>query len=86
MLVLTRRVGEVIVIAGEIRVRVVAIHGSNVRLGLTAPASVHVARSELAERDSPKPDGKKHPSGPDEVGRNGACAIAEVKPEASPKG
>jgi carbon storage regulator len=47
MLVLTRRVGEEIVIAGNIRVTVVAIEGQKTRLGITAPPSVRVARMEL---------------------------------------
>ncbi len=47
MLVLTRRIGEEIVIAGNIRVTVVAVNGQRVRLGITAPSSVPVARREL---------------------------------------
>ena len=47
MLVLTRRIGEEIVIAGNIRVAVVAVDGNKIRLGVTAPRSVPVARSEL---------------------------------------
>jgi len=47
MLVLTRRIDEVIVIAGDIRVTVLAVNGQRVRLGITAPPSVHVARQEL---------------------------------------
>jgi carbon storage regulator len=47
MLVLTRRVGEEIVIAGNIRVMVVAVKGQTVRLGITAPSSVPVVRREL---------------------------------------
>jgi len=50
MLVLSRRVGEEIVIAGDIHVTVVAIKGNQVRLGVTAPASVPVARLELLSR------------------------------------
>jgi len=50
MLVLTRRVGEEIVIDGAIRVTVVALKGENVRLGVTAPASVRVDRKEVHER------------------------------------
>jgi carbon storage regulator len=37
MLVLTRRVGEEIVIDGNIRITVTAIHGERVRIGVTAP-------------------------------------------------
>jgi carbon storage regulator len=47
MLVLTRRIGEEVVIAGDIRVSVVAINGHRVRLGITAPPAVPVARREL---------------------------------------
>jgi carbon storage regulator len=47
MLVLSRRIGEEIIIAGDIRVTVVSIRGKQVRIGITAPASVHVVRHEL---------------------------------------
>ena len=47
MLVLSRRIGERIVIANEIHVTVLAINGRRVRLGIAAPRSVHVARLEL---------------------------------------
>ena len=47
MLVLTRRLGEEIVIADNIRISVVALEGRKVRLGITAPASVRVLRLEL---------------------------------------
>jgi carbon storage regulator len=50
MLVLTRRIGEQIVIDGEITVTVVAIRGDKVRLGISAPPSVRVDRSEIHER------------------------------------
>jgi carbon storage regulator len=47
MLVLTRRIGEEIMIAGNIRVKVVAVDGQRIRLGITAPSSVPVVRREL---------------------------------------
>lgn len=50
MLVLTRRFGEEIVIDGQIVVTVVAIDGNKVRLGITAPKSISVDRSEVHER------------------------------------
>jgi carbon storage regulator len=52
MLVLTRRIGEEIVIDGNIRVTVVAVHGNKVRLGVTAPDSVRVDRQEVSSRRS----------------------------------
>jgi carbon storage regulator len=50
MLVLTRRVGEVIVVDGDIRVVVVSIKGDKVRLGVTAPDFVRVDREEIHAR------------------------------------
>ena len=55
MLVLSRRVGEEIVIAGNIRVTVVSVEGGKVRLGVTAPASVPVHRKEVLDRGAPAP-------------------------------
>ena len=50
MLVLTRRIGEEIVIAGDIRVSVLAINGQKVRLGITATPSISVDREEVHAR------------------------------------
>jgi carbon storage regulator CsrA len=47
MLVLTRRVGEEIVIGDNIRVTVVMVRGQSIRLGISAPTSVPIARLEL---------------------------------------
>lgn len=52
MLVVTRKVGESIIIrAGKdtITVSVEAVHGSNVRIGLGAPSHVQILRSELIQ-------------------------------------
>jgi len=50
MLVLTRRVGEEIVINGNIRVTVVAVKGERVRVGVDAPPEVSVDREEVHNR------------------------------------
>ena len=50
MLVLSRRVGEEVVIAGNIRVTVVSVEGGKVRLGVSAPAAVPVHRKEVHDR------------------------------------
>jgi carbon storage regulator len=47
MLVLSRKVGEVLVIGDNVRLTVVAVRGSHVRLGITAPPDVIVWRDEL---------------------------------------
>ena len=47
MLVLARRAGQEVVITGGIQVTVLAIKGSQVRLGFSAPSDVRVMRAEL---------------------------------------
>jgi carbon storage regulator len=50
MLVLTRKLGESIVIDGNIRVKVVDVQGQRVRLGIEAPPEITVDRQEIHER------------------------------------
>ena len=50
MLLLTRRVGEVIMIGDEVAVRVLGVNGNQVRLGIDAPKTVPVHRLEVFER------------------------------------
>lgn len=50
MLVLTRRIGEQIVLDGNIIVTVMAIDGNKIRLGIQAPKSVRVDRAEIHQR------------------------------------
>ena len=50
MLVLTRKSNESIVIDGKIKVMIVAIQGECVKLGIDAPLSVPVNRSEVQQR------------------------------------
>jgi carbon storage regulator len=48
MLVLSRKIGESLVIANEIVVRVLEVKGHRVRLGIQAPPDVDVWREELS--------------------------------------
>ena len=50
MLVLSRKLGESIVIGNGITVTVVEVHGDRVRLGFTAPADVPIHREELQRK------------------------------------
>lgn len=50
MLILTRRVGEVLRIGEEVSVTIVGLRGKQVRLGVTAPKSIAVHREEIFER------------------------------------
>ena len=50
MLILTRRTGEAVLIGDTIKVHVVSVKGSQVRLGIDAPMDVPVHREEVSER------------------------------------
>jgi carbon storage regulator len=50
MLILTRRVGETVVIGDDVQVTVLGVKGNQVRLGVTAPRDVSVHRLEIYER------------------------------------
>lgn len=50
MLILTRRVGEAVVIDEEVTVTILGVKGNQVRVGVNAPKSVSVHREEIFER------------------------------------
>ncbi len=50
MLVLTRRLGETIVIGDDIVIKIVDIHGKQIRVGIEAPSEISVYRGEIYER------------------------------------
>jgi carbon storage regulator len=47
MLILTRKVGEMIRIGDAVTIRVLEVRGSQVRLGMEAPADVRIFREEV---------------------------------------
>jgi carbon storage regulator len=61
MLVLSRGVGQEIVIDGGIRVQVLGLCGGRVRIGVSAPRSVPVDRQEIALRRALFPDPPPRP-------------------------
>jgi carbon storage regulator len=50
MLILTRRVGETVVIGDDVTVTVLGVKGNQVRLGVNAPKEIAVHRQEIFER------------------------------------
>ena len=50
MLILTRRIGETVMIGDDITVTVLRVKGNQVRLGVNAPKAVSVQREEIFHR------------------------------------
>ncbi len=59
MLVLTRKVDESIIIGDEIDIKILALSGSQVKIGISAPRSLRILRKEV--HDQVKKDGGEAP-------------------------
>lgn len=62
MLILTRRVGETLMVGDDVTVTVLGCKGNQIRIGVTAPKAVAVHREEVYERiQQEKNDGSNQP-------------------------
>ncbi len=59
MLILTRRVGETLMIGNDITVTVLGVKGNQVRVGVNAPKDISVHREEIYDRIQEEPEGDK---------------------------
>ena len=57
MLILTRRVGETLIIGDNVSVTVLGVKGNQVRLGVNAPKDVSVHREEIYQRIQQEKEG-----------------------------
>lgn len=63
MLILTRRVGEKIVIGNDIEITILEVKGSQVRLGISAPKGVSVHREEIYHKVTAERLARNKPAG-----------------------
>lgn len=77
MLILTRRLGETVVVGGEVTVTVLGIKGNQVRWGINAPKEVAVHREEIYERIKREEQGESDDKS-QEVSKNGVAAAVDV--------
>jgi len=75
MLVLTRRLGETIVIGDDIIIKIVDIHGKQIRIGIEAPSEISVYRGEIYERIM-----QENRAAAESARNNDHIAASELKP------
>jgi carbon storage regulator len=63
MLILTRKVGEMIRIGDQVTIRVLEVRGSQVRLGMDAPPDVRIFREEVYRALQETPAAESQPPG-----------------------
>lgn len=64
MLVLSRKVGELLMIGDDIALRVIRVRGNEVRIGIDAPRQHRVRRGEVAARDQAEQQSGENEHGP----------------------
>ena len=64
MLILTRRIGETLMVGDEVTISVLGVKGNQVRIGINAPKEVSVHREEIYERIKAEQQEQQETRGP----------------------
>ena len=64
MLILTRRVGETLMIGDDVTVTVLGVKGNQIRIGVNAPKEIPVHREEIYQRIQAEGEDKKISNAP----------------------
>jgi carbon storage regulator len=84
MLILTRRVGEAVMIGEEVSITVLGIKGNQVRLGIDAPKTIAVHREEIYRRiKGERAGGSPRTDGPPEEPHDGTGSSGPHSPSES---
>ena len=75
MLILTRRVGETLMIGDDVTVTVLGVKGNQVRIGINAPKDVSVHREEIYERIKNEKAGGAEVSTPSPAADSGSAGL-----------
>ena len=70
MLILTRRIGETLIIGDDVKITVLGVRGNRVRIGVDAPRSVAVHRKEIYDQVHKESNNHNNDDQPQDVASN----------------
>lgn len=67
MLILTRRIGEVLMIGDEVKITILGVRGHQIRIGIDAPKNISVHRKEVYDQVNEDNDHPKIEKGNEKI-------------------